>query len=141
MFMYLFIYIRWWYMLTCCNMNTTLDPNNSCHRPRVATSNNDWNGNTRYQRKEWDSEHRDNPSKLLHDWIIILLIQLNGIEARPEYKYRDAFGLFMDSFVFRDTKLDGTFQLLSRGYQCLYGHYIFSTIMLYICCPENDSLT
>lgn len=34
-------------------------------------------------KKERDAQNGDKPSKLLHDWIIILLIQLNAIVDGP----------------------------------------------------------
>lgn len=36
-----------------------------------------------FYEKKRDGLPGDNPSKLLHDWIIILLIELNAIENEP----------------------------------------------------------
>lgn len=55
-----------------------------CHRPQMLPLRNEREDAIRIiNKKERDAQNGDKLSKLLHDWIIILLIQLNAIVDGP----------------------------------------------------------
>lgn len=66
------------------NLNWTLENQTRCVSVLAGLENE--MGIYRFGKWERENKSWDNPSKLLHDWIIILLIQLNAIDNSPQHK-------------------------------------------------------